>query len=244
MTEAACAPPGRTRNARRFEASTALVKVSTSRLFVVFARLYFKPVALGSASGAPLCRCIGACTGVTCIRCIRVESCPLPAPKRAFSAHRLTDAGLHFTSAHDRTEFSPLRRQPCQTTSSASPTSRTMPAAGPERLQSQPPVVLTQNGRGRAVVLSYDAFRAMQAEVALLTRLSRAEDDLKAGRAKPQEKVLTQARAARQAAGETTGGSWRGVRFSGRKMRSANSTRSLTTSQTTVPSTPCTSSIV
>ena len=30
-------------------------------------------------------------------------------------------------------------------------------------LQSQPPVVLTQNGRGRAVVLSYDAFRAMQA---------------------------------------------------------------------------------
>jgi prevent-host-death family protein len=64
-----------------------------------------------------------------------------------------------------------------------------------ERLQHQPPVVLTQNGRGRAVVLSYDAFRAMQAEVALLTRLSRAEDDLKAGGAKPQEKVLTQARA-------------------------------------------------
>ena len=64
-----------------------------------------------------------------------------------------------------------------------------------ERLQSQPPVVLTQNGRGRAVVLSYDAFRAMQAEVALLTRLSRAEDDLKAGRAKPQETVLSQARA-------------------------------------------------
>ena len=32
-----------------------------------------------------------------------------------------------------------------------------------ERLQSQPPAVLTQNGRGRAVVSSYDAFRAMQA---------------------------------------------------------------------------------
>ena len=64
-----------------------------------------------------------------------------------------------------------------------------------ERLQSQPPVVLTQNGRGRAVVLSYDAFRAMQAEVALLTRMSRAEDDLKAGRAKPQDQVFAEARA-------------------------------------------------
>jgi prevent-host-death family protein len=64
-----------------------------------------------------------------------------------------------------------------------------------ERLQTQPPVVLTQNGRGRAVVLSYEAFRSMQAEVALLTRLSRAEDDRKAGRAKPQQDVLTQARA-------------------------------------------------
>jgi prevent-host-death family protein len=62
-----------------------------------------------------------------------------------------------------------------------------------ERLQRQPPVVLTQNGRGRAVVLSYEAFRAMQAEVALLTRLARAEDDRKAGRAKPQEQVLSQA---------------------------------------------------
>lgn len=64
-----------------------------------------------------------------------------------------------------------------------------------ERLQTQPPVVLTQNGRGRAVVLSYEAFRAMQAEMALLSRLARAEDDRKAGRAKPQDKVLSQARA-------------------------------------------------
>jgi prevent-host-death family protein len=64
-----------------------------------------------------------------------------------------------------------------------------------ERLQNQPPVVLTQNGRGRAVVLSYDAFRAMRAEVALLTRLARAEDDHKAGRAKPQAQVLNDARA-------------------------------------------------
>jgi prevent-host-death family protein len=64
-----------------------------------------------------------------------------------------------------------------------------------ERLQNQPPVVLTQNGRGRAVVLSYDAFRAMQAEVALLTRLAHAQDDLKAGLAKPQAEVFAQARA-------------------------------------------------
>lgn len=64
-----------------------------------------------------------------------------------------------------------------------------------ERLQSRPPVVLTQNGRGRAVVLSYDAFKAMQAEVALLTRLARAEEDRQAGRAKPQDDVLSRARA-------------------------------------------------
>jgi prevent-host-death family protein len=64
-----------------------------------------------------------------------------------------------------------------------------------ERLQSQPPVVLTQNGRGRAVVLSYDAFKAMQAEVALLSRLAGADDDHKAGRAKPQQQVLSTARA-------------------------------------------------
>jgi prevent-host-death family protein len=64
-----------------------------------------------------------------------------------------------------------------------------------ERLQSQPPVVLTQNGRGRAVVLSYDAFKAMQAEMALLTRLASADDDHKTGRAKPQQQVLSQVRA-------------------------------------------------
>jgi prevent-host-death family protein len=64
-----------------------------------------------------------------------------------------------------------------------------------ERLQSQPPVVLTQNGRGRAVVLSYDAFKAMQVEVSLLTRLARAHDDLKAGHAKPQNEVFAKARA-------------------------------------------------
>ena len=44
-------------------------------------------------------------------------------------------------------------------------------------------------------MLSCDAFRAMQAEVALLTRLSRSEDNLNAGRAQPQEAVLAQARA-------------------------------------------------
>jgi prevent-host-death family protein len=63
-----------------------------------------------------------------------------------------------------------------------------------ERLQSRPPVVLTQNGRGRAVVLSYGAFRAMQAEVALLTRLARADEDHETGRAKPQPQVLNEAR--------------------------------------------------
>lgn len=126
-----------------------------------------------------------------------IESCLLPAPKpRAFSTrHRvkLTLAFIHPAYDSDRIQSA---AEPTMPDDIISLTDFKNDASGwIERLQSQPPVVLTQNGRGRAVVLSYDAFRAMQAEVALLTRLSRAEDDLKAGRAKPQEKVLAQARA-------------------------------------------------
>lgn len=63
-----------------------------------------------------------------------------------------------------------------------------------ERLQHQPPVVLTQNGRGKAVVQSYESYRQMQLELALLKRLSLAQADLKAGRAKTTEEVFDQAR--------------------------------------------------
>lgn len=63
-----------------------------------------------------------------------------------------------------------------------------------ERLQHQPPVVLTQNGRGKAVVQSYESYRQMQLELALLKRLSLAQADLQAGRTKTTEEVFDQAR--------------------------------------------------
>ncbi len=64
-----------------------------------------------------------------------------------------------------------------------------------ERLQTQAPVVLTQNGRGRAVVQSYEGYQHTQFQLALLTRLNRALADHKAGRTKPQEQVFADARA-------------------------------------------------
>ena len=63
-----------------------------------------------------------------------------------------------------------------------------------ERLQSQPPVVLTQNGRGKAVVQSYESFRQMQLELALLKRLSLAQADLKDGRTKTTDEAFSEAR--------------------------------------------------
>ncbi len=64
-----------------------------------------------------------------------------------------------------------------------------------ERLQSEPPVVLTQNGRGRAVVLSLDAYRQMEIELALMARLVAGKADLAAGRAKTTADVFDTARA-------------------------------------------------
>ena len=63
-----------------------------------------------------------------------------------------------------------------------------------ERLQSQPPVVLTQNGRGRAVVLSLEASRQIELEMALMARLVAAKADLAAGRPKSTAEVSTAAR--------------------------------------------------
>jgi prevent-host-death family protein len=63
-----------------------------------------------------------------------------------------------------------------------------------ERLQSQPPLVLTQNGTGRAVVLSLDAFRQIEAEMALMARLMSAKADVAAGKAKTTEAVFGDAR--------------------------------------------------
>ena len=63
-----------------------------------------------------------------------------------------------------------------------------------ERLQSQPPVVLTQNGQGRAVVQSLESYRQMQFEMALLRRLTMAQADLAAGRTQSTEEVFAAAR--------------------------------------------------
>jgi prevent-host-death family protein len=63
-----------------------------------------------------------------------------------------------------------------------------------ERLQSQPPVVLTQNGRGRAVVLSLEAYRQIELEMALMGRLVAAKDDLAAGRTRSTAEVFASAR--------------------------------------------------
>lgn len=68
-------------------------------------------------------------------------------------------------------------------------------AAWLERLQSAPPVVLTQNGRGRAVVLSLDAFRQMEVELALLARLVAGKADVAAGRAMTTAQVFEAAHA-------------------------------------------------
>lgn len=63
-----------------------------------------------------------------------------------------------------------------------------------ERLQSQPPVVITQNGRGRAVVQSYEAYRQMQDSMALLQRIRQAEADIAAGRVYSHDDVMTEVR--------------------------------------------------
>jgi prevent-host-death family protein len=63
-----------------------------------------------------------------------------------------------------------------------------------ERLQTQAPLVLTQNGRGRAVVLSLEAYQQMELEMALMSRLSAAKADLGAGRTRSTEEVFASAR--------------------------------------------------
>lgn len=64
-----------------------------------------------------------------------------------------------------------------------------------ERLQSQPAVILTQNGRGRAVVQSYDEYERARAELALVLRLNRALADDGEGRTATHAQVVARTRA-------------------------------------------------
>lgn len=64
-----------------------------------------------------------------------------------------------------------------------------------KRLETQPPVILTQNGRGRAVVQNYDAYRQQQIQLALLRRALQAEADHREGRALPHEAMMREVEA-------------------------------------------------
>ena len=61
-----------------------------------------------------------------------------------------------------------------------------------ERLQHQPPVVLTQNGRGKAVVQSYESYQQQRYAMALLKRVIQGQADAAAGRTIPHEQVMAE----------------------------------------------------
>lgn len=63
-----------------------------------------------------------------------------------------------------------------------------------KRLQTQPPVVLTQNGRGTAVVQSYESWQQTQATLAMLQIVAAGEADIGAGRVTPQAQVFSDLR--------------------------------------------------
>ena len=61
-----------------------------------------------------------------------------------------------------------------------------------ERLQNQPPVVLTQNGRGKAVVQSYESYQQQRYAIALLKRVIQGQADAAAGRTIPHAQVMAE----------------------------------------------------
>jgi prevent-host-death family protein len=61
-----------------------------------------------------------------------------------------------------------------------------------ERLQNQPPIVLTQNGEGKAVVQSYENWQQQRFAIALLKRVVRGQVDAAAGRTVPHEQVMAE----------------------------------------------------
>ncbi|MDN5874657.1 MAG: type II toxin-antitoxin system Phd/YefM family antitoxin [Sinobacteraceae bacterium] len=63
-----------------------------------------------------------------------------------------------------------------------------------ERLQHQPPIVLTQNGKGRVVVESYEAYQQAQDALAMMQIVARGEADVRAGRTTPHKQVFAELR--------------------------------------------------
>ena len=56
--------------------------------------------------------------------------------------------------------------------------------------EDQGAVVLTQNGKGSAVVQSYESYQRLQQSLAMLKLMAQAEADIQAGRVTPQEEVF------------------------------------------------------
>ncbi len=56
--------------------------------------------------------------------------------------------------------------------------------------EDQGAVVLTQNGRGSAVVQSYESYQRLQQSLAMLKLMAQAEADIQGGRVTPQEEVF------------------------------------------------------
>ena len=56
-------------------------------------------------------------------------------------------------------------------------------------------VIITVNGRGDTVSLSYEEYKRMKARIELLEILAEAEDDVNAGRVAPMEDTFTSLRA-------------------------------------------------
>lgn len=86
-----------------------------------------------------------------------------------------------------------------------------------ERLQKQPPVVLTQNGEGRAVVQSYDSYRQMQDSLAMMAIVARGEADIHEGRLIPHDLVIAEVRAQLEASEPKPAGKARTARKSGNR---------------------------
>jgi prevent-host-death family protein len=63
-----------------------------------------------------------------------------------------------------------------------------------KRLEKRPPVVLTQNGKGVAVVQSYEEYERSRVQLALLMRVNRALADDRAGRSIPHVQVMQEMR--------------------------------------------------
>ena len=60
--------------------------------------------------------------------------------------------------------------------------------------ESRRPVIITQNGEAKAVVLDVDSYESMRNTMLLLKLIAQGEEDIRAGRTVSQEKTFARAR--------------------------------------------------